>query len=278
MQLMNVGLLPDPAAVGAEEFEKAWEITTAKKPAELSGGMRKRVGVARGNAPEGTDRRRERPSVSRPDHVRGARRIHRDSVRLVKEGSAQATALGTAQEPIVFTSGKPAGSRQRGADAGHQRDEQVARHVAADRVVDPVADVAAALRERVLGAAVAISIFLFRHPGLDPGSSRRGGRTRVAPDWAENARSVHPPAPAPARRAPLPVRAWRPAPRRTRAVCAASEGWSGARTARAWARRIGRRSRGRRWDAGRGRIDGLTPGPACSTLRRRHHGHWRRIP
>ena len=46
-QLMNVGLLPDPAAVGAEEFEKAWEITTAKKPAELSGGMRKRVGVAR---------------------------------------------------------------------------------------------------------------------------------------------------------------------------------------------------------------------------------------
>jgi phospholipid/cholesterol/gamma-HCH transport system ATP-binding protein len=45
--LVNVGLLPDPARVSQEEFEEAYRILTRKKPAELSGGMRKRVGVAR---------------------------------------------------------------------------------------------------------------------------------------------------------------------------------------------------------------------------------------
>jgi phospholipid/cholesterol/gamma-HCH transport system ATP-binding protein len=45
--LVNVGLLPDPAKVSKEEFHEAYEILTRRKPAELSGGMRKRVGVAR---------------------------------------------------------------------------------------------------------------------------------------------------------------------------------------------------------------------------------------
>lgn len=45
--LVNVGLLPDPKSVSPKEFEKAYEIIANKKPAELSGGMRKRVGVAR---------------------------------------------------------------------------------------------------------------------------------------------------------------------------------------------------------------------------------------
>ena len=45
--LVNVGLLPDPAGLSHEEFEMAYKILIAKKPAELSGGMRKRVGVAR---------------------------------------------------------------------------------------------------------------------------------------------------------------------------------------------------------------------------------------
>lgn len=45
--LVNVGLLPDPSMVTTEEFQKAWSILVNKKPAELSGGMKKRVGVAR---------------------------------------------------------------------------------------------------------------------------------------------------------------------------------------------------------------------------------------
>ncbi len=45
--LVNVGLLPDPTSVSSEEFERAWSLLVYKKPAELSGGMRKRVGVAR---------------------------------------------------------------------------------------------------------------------------------------------------------------------------------------------------------------------------------------
>ena len=45
--LMNVGLLPDPERVPADQFEEAYRIIANKKPAELSGGMRKRVGVAR---------------------------------------------------------------------------------------------------------------------------------------------------------------------------------------------------------------------------------------
>lgn len=45
--LVNVGLLPDPRTVSESEFRTAYEILARKKPAELSGGMRKRVGVAR---------------------------------------------------------------------------------------------------------------------------------------------------------------------------------------------------------------------------------------
>lgn len=45
--LMNVGLLPDRSAVSPAEFAAAYDTIAAKKPAELSGGMRKRVGVAR---------------------------------------------------------------------------------------------------------------------------------------------------------------------------------------------------------------------------------------
>ncbi len=45
--LVNVGLLPDPEKVSKEEFHIAYNILVNKKPAELSGGMRKRVGVAR---------------------------------------------------------------------------------------------------------------------------------------------------------------------------------------------------------------------------------------
>jgi phospholipid/cholesterol/gamma-HCH transport system ATP-binding protein len=45
--LVNVGLLPDPASLSPEAFQMAYRILTSKKPAELSGGMRKRVGVAR---------------------------------------------------------------------------------------------------------------------------------------------------------------------------------------------------------------------------------------
>lgn len=45
--LVNVGLLPDPTSMTPEKFEEQYEIISNKKPAELSGGMRKRVGVAR---------------------------------------------------------------------------------------------------------------------------------------------------------------------------------------------------------------------------------------
>ena len=44
-RLRNVGLLAND--LEGEEFERAWRILAGKKPAELSGGMRKRVGVAR---------------------------------------------------------------------------------------------------------------------------------------------------------------------------------------------------------------------------------------
>lgn len=42
--LSAVGLLPSPSSDG---FEKEWTILRDKKPSDLSGGMRKRVGVAR---------------------------------------------------------------------------------------------------------------------------------------------------------------------------------------------------------------------------------------
>lgn len=45
--LTNVGLLPDPASVTPDEFESAVRQLAHKMPSELSGGMRKRVGVAR---------------------------------------------------------------------------------------------------------------------------------------------------------------------------------------------------------------------------------------
>ncbi|MEO5928515.1 MAG: ATP-binding cassette domain-containing protein [Candidatus Kapaibacterium sp.] len=45
--LVNVGLLPDPKSLNDAEFAKAYDILANKKPSELSGGMRKRVGVAR---------------------------------------------------------------------------------------------------------------------------------------------------------------------------------------------------------------------------------------
>lgn len=45
--LINVGLLPDPSSVASDEFTRAWSILVNKRPAELSGGMKKRVGVAR---------------------------------------------------------------------------------------------------------------------------------------------------------------------------------------------------------------------------------------
>jgi phospholipid/cholesterol/gamma-HCH transport system ATP-binding protein len=45
--LVNVGLLPDPGTMSRDEFARAYDILVTKKPAELSGGMRKRVGVAR---------------------------------------------------------------------------------------------------------------------------------------------------------------------------------------------------------------------------------------
>jgi phospholipid/cholesterol/gamma-HCH transport system ATP-binding protein len=44
--LSNVGLLPERNG-NDDEFEKEWQILKYKKPADLSGGMRKRVGVAR---------------------------------------------------------------------------------------------------------------------------------------------------------------------------------------------------------------------------------------
>lgn len=45
--LTAVGLLPRPEEVGQKEFEKEWKILKDKMPADLSGGMKKRVGVAR---------------------------------------------------------------------------------------------------------------------------------------------------------------------------------------------------------------------------------------
>jgi len=45
--LSNVGLLPDPSSVSTAVFEEAYHQLSSKMPSELSGGMRKRVGVAR---------------------------------------------------------------------------------------------------------------------------------------------------------------------------------------------------------------------------------------
>ncbi len=45
--LEAVGLLPDRNAVGETAFLKEYRVLKEKKPAELSGGMRKRVGIAR---------------------------------------------------------------------------------------------------------------------------------------------------------------------------------------------------------------------------------------
>ncbi len=45
--LSSVGLLPDLADSESAGFRKEWNILKDKKPSDLSGGMRKRVGVAR---------------------------------------------------------------------------------------------------------------------------------------------------------------------------------------------------------------------------------------
>jgi phospholipid/cholesterol/gamma-HCH transport system ATP-binding protein len=45
--LANVGLLPDPSTIGERAFDEAYRQLAGKMPSELSGGMRKRVGVAR---------------------------------------------------------------------------------------------------------------------------------------------------------------------------------------------------------------------------------------
>ena len=45
--LTNVGLLPDPTTVDQKQFDAAYRELADKMPSELSGGMRKRVGVAR---------------------------------------------------------------------------------------------------------------------------------------------------------------------------------------------------------------------------------------
>jgi phospholipid/cholesterol/gamma-HCH transport system ATP-binding protein len=45
--LAAVGLLPDISNSGSEHFEREYKILKNKKPSDLSGGMRKRVGVAR---------------------------------------------------------------------------------------------------------------------------------------------------------------------------------------------------------------------------------------
>ncbi|GIV53816.1 MAG: ABC transporter ATP-binding protein [Candidatus Kapaibacterium sp.] len=45
--LEAVGLVPSPAEVGTAAYEREYTLLCAKKPSDLSGGMRKRVGVAR---------------------------------------------------------------------------------------------------------------------------------------------------------------------------------------------------------------------------------------
>lgn len=45
--LSAVGLLSDPSKVSSSEFDREFEMLSVKKPSDLSGGMRKRVGVAR---------------------------------------------------------------------------------------------------------------------------------------------------------------------------------------------------------------------------------------
>jgi phospholipid/cholesterol/gamma-HCH transport system ATP-binding protein len=45
--LASVGLLPDVEESGSADFEKEYALLRTKKPSDLSGGMRKRVGVAR---------------------------------------------------------------------------------------------------------------------------------------------------------------------------------------------------------------------------------------
>jgi phospholipid/cholesterol/gamma-HCH transport system ATP-binding protein len=45
--LSAVKLLPEENEIGSAMFEKEWNILKNKKPSDLSGGMRKRVGVAR---------------------------------------------------------------------------------------------------------------------------------------------------------------------------------------------------------------------------------------
>ena len=45
--LSAVQLLPEKKEVGEEKFQKEWEILKTKMPSDLSGGMKKRVGLAR---------------------------------------------------------------------------------------------------------------------------------------------------------------------------------------------------------------------------------------
>ncbi len=45
--LSAVGLLPDMKDIESKTFQREWEILRNKKPSDLSGGMKKRVGVAR---------------------------------------------------------------------------------------------------------------------------------------------------------------------------------------------------------------------------------------
>ncbi len=45
--LSAVGLVPDPTTTARDVFEKEYAILSSKKPSDLSGGMKKRVGVAR---------------------------------------------------------------------------------------------------------------------------------------------------------------------------------------------------------------------------------------
>lgn len=45
--LSAVGLLPDFTEAGTPSYEREWALLKDKKPSDLSGGMRKRVGVAR---------------------------------------------------------------------------------------------------------------------------------------------------------------------------------------------------------------------------------------